>query len=184
MHAIPWAVGLFALVLSAAADLKHRIIPNELVVLVAASGLALSLGSRPEEAWINLLAAALVFFGLGLFAHYELIGGGDVKLISAATLLVPPAQIGLLLSQIAIAGGVLGCLYLTARHALKRVPVPQSDRAEIGHSGSGLARLVRNERARIIAGEPMPYALAVSGGVASYLIRELAQCFSAMSSLL
>ncbi len=181
MHALPWLVSLVALFVCAANDLKHRIIPNRWVLLIAASGLALTLALRPEQVWISLLAAAMILVGLGVLAHFDLIGGGDVKLISALTLLVPPAQIGALLILIALAGGVLGCLYFAARYRLQSAASPQVDRAGGSRPASRPQRLAARERARIAAGEPMPYALAVFGGLISYIARELPQCFSATS---
>jgi prepilin peptidase CpaA len=181
MHALPWLVSLVALFVCAANDLKHRIIPNRWVVLIAASGLALALALRPEQVWISLLATAVILVGLGVLAHFDLIGGGDVKLISALTLLVPLEQIGSLLILIALAGGVLGCFYFAARYRLQRAPAPQNDPGGSGRPASRLQHLVARERARIAAGEHMPYALAIFGGLISYIARELPQCFSATS---
>lgn len=181
MHAIPWVVTLVALFLSAATDLKDRIVPNELVMLIAASGLALGLALRADQIWVSLLAAILVLGGLGVLAHYDLLGGGDVKLIAALTLLVPPERIGQLLIGIVLAGGLLGCVYLAARHMLRRRAVPQSDGAGPDRQASRFGRLVKQECARIEAGEPMPYALAVFVGAVSHVARELPQCCSAIS---
>jgi prepilin peptidase CpaA len=177
LHAALWAVALIALAASAWTDLKHRIIPDELVGLTAASGLGLSLALRPDDTWIGMLAAALILFGLGTLAHCGLIGGGDVKLISAATLLVPPGHIGALLLLIALSGGFLSGAYLVARAMLRRShaggPTPGDDDAlEAGGWFS-------NECARIAAGGPMPYALAILGGVAGTIAGELPQCLSA-----
>jgi Flp pilus assembly protein protease CpaA len=122
LHAVVWAIALMALLASAYTDVKDRIIPNELVGLVAACGLALSLITRPELAWIGALAAVLALFALGTLAHYGLMGGGDVKMIAAATLLFHPAQIGTLLLFIVMAGGVLSCIYIAVRYALRKWP--------------------------------------------------------------
>jgi prepilin peptidase CpaA len=177
LHGALWAVALAALTASAWTDLKDRIIPNELVGLAAASGLGLSLALRPDETWIGMLTATLMLFGLGVIAHHGIIGGGDVKLISAATLLVPPAHIGQLLAAIAIAGGVLSCAYLAARAALKRGHV----RAAVpgGQNDQNAGGWFSDECARIAAGGPMPYALAILGGVAGTVAGELPQCLSA-----
>jgi prepilin peptidase CpaA len=181
MHALPWLVSLVALFVCAASDLKCRIIPNRWVVLIAMCGLALSLALRPELVWISLPAAVLTLVGFGVLAHFDLIGGGDVKLISAVTLLVPPAQIGALLILIALAGGVLGCLYIAARYRLRMIATPQADRPGLDRQVGRLQRLVEREGIRIASGEPMPYALAVFGGLVSYIARELPHCFSATS---
>ena len=181
MLAIPWVVSLLALCLCAVIDLRNRIIPDELVILIALSGLALSLTLRADQIWISVPAAMFVLVSLGVLAHFDLLGGGDVKLMAALTLLVPPEGIGSLLIGIVLAGGVLGCLYLAARHVLLGRAVPQGDRAGLDRPESRLGRLVRREYARIEAGEPMPYGLAILGGVVCYVARELPQCLSAIS---
>lgn len=182
-HAVLWATALAALLASAWTDLKIRIIPNELAGLVAICGLCLGLIFRPEQIWISLPAALLVLFGLGVLAHYNLMGGGDVKLISAATLLVPPAHIGQLLLFIALSGGLLSCAYIFARHALKRSGSAASSGsdAEAGGSSDDGEGWFSHECARIAAGGPMPYALAILGGVAATIAGELPQCLLANS---
>ena len=171
LQAALWAIALAAILASAYTDLKDRIIPNELACLVAASGIALGLLTRPGQMPLSLLAAIALLFALGALAHFHMIGGGDVKLISAAALLVPPADIGKLLVFIALAGGVLSCAYLLARRALK---------------GGGLGAMTENsqdwlsrEGARIAAGGPMPYAVAILGGLATLIAREVPRCLSA-----
>ncbi len=181
MHALFWAISLVALCMSAATDLKERIVPNEFVGVIAACGLAIGLMLRPGEIWISVLAAIAVLVGFGVLAHFDVIGGGDVKLISAVTLLVPPERIGVLVAAITLAGGVLGCVYLVVRRRMESPAAPQADCPRGDPHTSRFGRLLREERARILAGEPMPYALAVFGGVVSYIARELPQCFSAIS---
>ena len=111
--------GLAVLTASAGTDLKERRIPNELAAAVAAVGLVQGLALRPGQVWLSLLVAFVVFCGLGVLSHYRIIGGGDLKLISAVTLLVPPERVGQLLIEIALAGGVLACIYLLAGYALR-----------------------------------------------------------------
>jgi prepilin peptidase CpaA len=171
---------LILLGVSAGIDLRDRLIPNELVIAVALIGLAQGLASRPEAVWLSLLAAVIVFFSLSIFAHYKIIGGGDMKLITAVTFLVPPDRVGHLLIGIVLAGGVLSCFYLAARYGLKRLPASRSAAAAVAPSASasGLARMIWTERARIAAGSPMPYALAVLGGVIVYTAMEFFQRWS------
>jgi len=44
---------------------------------------------------------------------------------------------------------------------------------------TGLARAVRREFSRIGAHGPMPYALAISGGVVWRLLNQVMECYSA-----
>ena len=178
---ISWAAILILLAVSAKTDLKDRIIPNELVAAVAAIGLIQGLAARPGLVWFSLLAAAIVFCGLGVLSHFKIIGGGDTKLISAVTFLVPPDHVGQLLIEIALAGGLLSCFYLAAHYGLKRQRASHSATLEIAPPESGHARMIETERVRIAAGDSLPYAVAVLGGVGIYLARESFQCLYAIS---
>ncbi len=179
-HTIPWTLSLAALLGSAAIDLRSRIIPNEFVVLIAICGLALCLTQWPGQTWISLLAAAGIFLALGVLSHSDLIGGGDVKLVAAVTLLVPPSHIGLLLIAIALAGGLLSSVYLAGGFLLRSIPLMQGGALQTTRR-NGLQKWLAGEAARIASGKSVPYALAVLGGVIGYLARELPQCSSAIS---
>lgn len=116
---ILWMTSVAALVASAATDLKERIIPNELAAAIAIAGLLISLFVRPDQIGASLAAAALVFVVLGVLCRYGVLGGGDVKLMAAVTLLVPPGDVGDLLTRIALAGGLLSSFYLGASYIIR-----------------------------------------------------------------
>lgn len=179
--AISWVVSLILLAACAATDLRDRIIPNELVAGIAAAGVAQSLLTRPGQAGLSLLIASLVFFGLGVLSHFKIIGGGDTKLISAVTFMVPPQDAGQLLAGIVLAGGLLSCLYLAARGLLRSKGTASPPSPQAGQGGGGLAFVVQMERARIISGDSLPYAVAVLGGAGFFIARGFLQCFSGMS---
>jgi prepilin peptidase CpaA len=168
-----WLTSLILLSVAAGTDLKDRRIPNEIVAAVAAVGLTQGLIARPGQVWLSLLLAFVVFCGLAILSYHRIIGGGDLKLISAVTLLVPPERVGQLLVEIALAGGVLGCIYLLARSALRSPSVTSFGAAEVAGPEAGFALMIRTERVRIAAGGPLPYALAVLGGALIYITREL-----------
>ncbi len=168
-----WLASVILLSVAAATDLKHRRIPNEIVASVAAIGLMQGIIARPGQVWLSLLVAFILLFGLGTLAHHQVIGGGDAKLISAVTLLVPAEGVGQLLIDIALAGGVLSCAYLLARYALGSPLAASSGAAEVARPEAGFALAMRKERVRIAAGGPLPYAVAVLGGALIYATREL-----------
>lgn len=174
LHALLWTIALAALAASSWRDLKDRIIPNEMVAMVAVTGVCLSVMLRPGQTGIALAVAVVLLFALGLLSHFNMMGGGDVKLISATTLLVPPERIGGLIVAIALAGGVLAIVYLVAHRALRQDATAQrlSERA---HRVGWLS----NECTRIANGGPMPYAFAILGGVIIYIATELPRCLSA-----
>jgi prepilin peptidase CpaA len=183
IHTALWGASLFVLAASARADLRERIVPNESVIVIAACGLALTLVSRPEAAWLSLSIAALLLLGLLTLAHYDLLGAGDAKLIAAVTFLVPPDRVGLLLVEIALAGGFLSAAYLAAHHALKRAQLAEVEAVPIKRTCAigAFDRLLRIEQARIVSDNSVPYALAVLGGVSFYIASELYQCLFATS---
>ena len=180
IQAIPWGASLIALAASCSADLRARFIPDKFAVLIAVCGLALNLRSAQGQVWYSLLAAASVFLALGVLAHYGFIGGGDVKLIAASALLVPPNSVPLLLAEIALAGGVLSALYLATGFLLRRWPQLYRYAGKTG-SKSPFNKWIRCEGLRIARGCPVPYALAVLGGVTMHIMRELPQCLNAIS---
>jgi prepilin peptidase CpaA len=82
-----FAVGLFAVI--ADSDVRRRRIPNELTAGVAGLGLVrMFLAGDPIAALHTLAAAGAVFGAAFLLFRRGLVGGGDVKLLAAAALLV------------------------------------------------------------------------------------------------
>ena len=178
-----WMLSLSALLWGASTDLRERIIPDRVSLLVAASGLLITLLLRPAEIYASLIACAVVFIGLCLLGYFDFVGGGDVKLISAVSSLVPPSEVGVLLLEIAVTGGLLSGAYLFARFWLRRnVPVA-SDVGDTLSWSDVAPEPRRGEAARILSGEPMPYAFAILGGVLFHGVREVCQCYLAASCL-
>lgn len=161
-----WGVCLLGLLGAAATDLRSRRIPNRVVLLILAAGFVLQLLRGWPAAGIGLAAASTVFVALAFLAHYGFMGEGDVKLIAAVTLLVPPHGVAPLLLAIALMGGVLSCVYLVLRFILKRET--SCPTAALSHRVS----IFHDEAAKIMADEPMPYAIAILGGVAFYALSE------------
>lgn len=175
IQATLWTASLAALLWSAASDFRQRIIPNELVILIAVSGILLRLVERPGQIWISLLAAGLVFAALGLLCRSGVLGGGDVKLMSAATLMVRPDQTGALLIGIALAGGLLSCLYLGASRAFD--PSASAQGAGAGTRGEGgLPEWLRAERMRLAGRRQVPYGVAIAGATVWFIAREISKC--------
>jgi prepilin peptidase CpaA len=174
-----WVTAALLLFVAVRTDFRARIIPNRVVALIAANGLLLGLMSRPERIWISLLVALVLLIGLGFIAHFDLIGGGDAKLISAVTLLVPPESVASLLLAIALAGGVVSGAYLAVFYALPRA----RNKRKRGTAGwySRLPQLLRHERMRVLRATSVPYGVAVLGGVSVVTVSEIIRCYSATS---
>lgn len=179
IRAALWSASMVLLFMAALQDVRARIIPNRFVLLIAASGLVLGAVTQPSSLWISVIAAFGLLLGLGVLAHYDYLGAGDAKLMSAVTLLAPPDRVAVLLLAIVFAGGLLSLAYLALHHSLKRMRAP--DRlTRPAPANSAFGRWRRNERARIIVGKSMPYGVAIFIGTAVYFANELHQCLSAI----
>jgi prepilin peptidase CpaA len=136
-------------------DIATRTIPNGLVLALAAAGLATA--ALDGHLFGALLAAGVIFVASALCWRRGWMGGGDVKLLGAAALGLPPNSAFIFAAAVAIAGGLLAVLYLVAR---RLVSAPTSPRP------AGLfARAVRAERWRINRRGSLPYACAIAVGV-------------------
>ncbi len=134
-------------------DLAHRRIPNRLLLWAAGAGLLLAV--LPQGVGLGSALAAAVLAGAAFAPLYLLgqMGGGDLKLMSTAGLLVGMPRITALCLSVAMAGGLLALWWLwRARRRSRAAPAPSSPF------------------------ERMPYALAVALGTAVHglLARPLA----------
>ena len=150
-----------ALLLFAAwCDLATRTIPDGISMALAALGLL----TRAAEGPVAVASSVLV--AVGLFAAFLPLhargsfGGGDIKLITALAIGFPPLSTLDLLVATVMAGGVLGCVYLSLRllpEPSPLVPQPQAWPPR---------RVLALERSRVSRRGPLPYAVAIAfGGV-------------------
>lgn len=156
-----------AILLAAAAmhDVALRLIPNTIPAALLGVGLVLRLhngGILP-----GVVLAAIVFVAAVFCWRRGWMGGGDVKLLAATVLVVPPFEVGSFLLLTAQAGGVLALLYLVLSRTV-RLPPPGQWRAHRRHI---LRRLLRAERWRICRGAPVPYGFAIAAGGITFLLK-------------
>ncbi|MDO9709132.1 prepilin peptidase [Paracraurococcus lichenis] len=154
MALLALAPALALLLAAALHDIAARTIPNAASLAIALAGLAAR--ALAEEALPGLAAALAVFLLAWLAWRCRVMGGGDVKLLAACALLVPPAAVPSLVLATAIAGGLLGLAYLALRPLL---PAPAAARP-----GGLPGRALRAEAWRIRRGGPLPYAVAIALG--------------------
>ncbi|MEJ0015830.1 MAG: prepilin peptidase [Acetobacteraceae bacterium] len=135
-------------------DIAARTIPNGLVLLLAVTAAMTAAwgGFLPG----SLLSAAGVFGLAAICWRCGWMGGGDVKLLGAAALALPPSSVLTFLAAMAIAGALLAIVYLIARTRLSAAAPLRSHRL--------LPRIIRAERWRISRGGPLPYACAIGAG--------------------
>lgn len=181
--AIAWSVVMAGLLTAAFIDLRTRIIPNGCVLLIAGASGALRFAVAGPAAWASVVVALVALLILIVLSNLALFGGGDAKLIAAVTLLAAPHRLAVLILCVVLAGGLVSSCYLLARAMLTSSAVRQLVAGPMAAPRTIVHRLLHAEAAKILAGEPMPYALAVLGGVVVYSIIEVTRCVSATSCL-
>lgn len=153
---IPLLCIVAALAYAAWSDLTTRIIPNRACVAILAAGItARAIAGATPLAW-SLGFSALLFCILVAAHARGILGGGDVKLISATAIALPPAGAVLFLSATALAGGGLAAAHLLLRYLPPPSPCPAG--------APLLSRVCAIERWRIRRHSPLPYGIAIASG--------------------
>jgi prepilin peptidase CpaA len=151
----PWSVEFaevaFVGLLGAAAisDMWSRRIPNVIPLLLAvAFPVSLAVIGLPPDWPFHLFGAGVVLaLGVVLF-NRGLLGGGDVKLIAAATLWYGVDRLPIFLFAVSIAGGALGLVTIIAKLARNVIPSLAS----------------RGTSSRPLRGMEIPYGVAIAAG--------------------
>jgi prepilin peptidase CpaA len=147
---------LFLLLSAAWVDVASRLIPNSLCLGLGITGALGRLLIGPPQMAESIAAAGIVFIILLPLHSRQLLGGGDVKLLAAITIGLPPAGVLQLFSITALAGGILALLHL----AMRRLPRPK-----LAHARSSVFRRIYTaERWRILRRAPLPYGVAIACG--------------------
>ena len=111
-----------ALVAAAVGDIRTRTIPNGLTLGIALAAIPFwwlsDLGFWPDVA-IRIGIAGAVFAAFALAFYLGMMGGGDVKLLAALALWLPPGAVLFLLIVMSLAGGAI-TLFMLVRHRLAR----------------------------------------------------------------
>jgi prepilin peptidase CpaA len=152
--------GIAATILCLAAlhDVAARTVPDWMsIVLLAVGFIERILDGR---IFAGLLAGIVVFIVSGLCWKRGWLGGGDVKLLGAAAVAMPPMVVAPFAVAVALAGGALSIIYLAVGGALRRF-APRDPAHQVG---SLTARIFRIERWRLRRGGPLPYAVAIAAG--------------------
>ena len=145
------------LLLSAAFnDVAKRLIPNGICLTIALTSLIGRLLVGPQQLAISLALAIVLFIPLLLLHSRHILGGGDVKLLTALAIGLSPFGVVKLFAVTALAGGVVALLHL----AMRRLPPPRRTSA----GSASLRRICAVERWRILRRAPLPYAVAIASG--------------------
>lgn len=140
------------LLFAALHDIAFRTIPDWVSVVLMADGILLRL---LDHRLLASLACGTVVFALAAICWRRgWLGGGDVKLLGAAAILVPPNLVPGFIAAVAFAGGGLALVYLLLERIVLALP-PQ-------HAASLPWRVLIIECRRIRRRTSLPYATAIS----------------------
>ncbi len=147
-------LGTAILIAAALRDFTVRSIPNWMAASLCVLGLVLRLLDGAIVA--GLIAGAVVFLITLVCWLRGWLGGGDVKLMTAVAIVLPPASVPTFFVCMSVAGAIHALIYLAARRIL---PAPSLRRP---HTIVG--RALRVESRRIQRGGPLPYVCAITVG--------------------
>jgi prepilin peptidase CpaA len=148
--------GVAVLLFAAAHDVGFRTVPDCASIALLLIGLAWRLLDNPRLLpWSGGIAAVILIITYMLWRQGWM-GGGDVKLLTAAGMFVPPWLVPLMVSGTALAGGGLALFYLLAGLVVKRPGRPRP--------AHFVARVLRCEQWRLSRRGPLPYAAAIAAG--------------------
>jgi prepilin peptidase CpaA len=148
------AAGIGLVVAAALRDLATRTIPNGIPLGLAVAGLTLRL--QAGDAMAGVVLALLILVAMVVLWLRGFIGGGDVKLLPAMALMLPPPDVGTYVFAIAFSGGILATFYLVLSVIVRR-PAP-------GMRRGMPARLLKAEAWRVHRRGAIPYAVAIAAG--------------------
>jgi prepilin peptidase CpaA len=139
-------------------DISTRTIPDAVSVAIAVLGLALRLTQGWAAVAFSLAVAVGLFVALLACHARGMIGGADVKLLTALTLGLSPVASYQLVTATAIAGGLLAIVYLALSRALAGMHLP------VRRHHFVLPRIAAVELWRIRRRRPLPYGVAIAFG--------------------
>ena len=162
------AVAMLALLVASAwCDIATRTIPDLIGLLLLALGGFARVLEGPAALALSA-ATALTLFLLLLAAYSRgLLGGGDIKVITAMAVGLSPLDSYRFVVATAIAGGVLAILYLMLSQRLRArhgAPPSKTKRSLLG-------RVAAIECWRIRRRGSLPYGVAIAAGGAFVLLR-------------
>ena len=147
-------------------DVATRTIPDIISILIVLLGLT-ARAQAGMHATVVSMAISVALFGLLAQTHrWGMIGGGDVKLISALSCGLSPVSVWHFVLTTALAGGVLACLYLLLGALMRGT----SGFKPAAPGVCGLHRVFAIEWWRIAHRRSLPYGVAIGFGGITTLI--------------
>lgn len=159
---VAYIVAISSILFAAIHDIAFRLIPNWCVLTVAVLGLALRMGEGFGAVAVGIAIVVALFAFLTFLFHLGAMGGGDVKLMSAATLLFSAREVPFLLVAISLAGGLLA----VAKVGYDIVWSHRRAGRDSAANGSQTAKMPADQGADDfgLSGEGLPYGVAIFFG--------------------
>lgn len=142
------------ILLAACHDIVSRTVPNWMSAAIACCGLPAAWAD--SRLLVSVGLGTVVFMTAAIAWRRGMMGGADVKLLGAISIVLPPGVVSTFVVAMAIAGGLHGAAYLLARQMVRPPKRPRPRNL--------VARAMRAEQWRISRGGPMPYACAIAAG--------------------
>jgi len=160
--AVIFNIGILALILLAAwHDVASRTIPDTISLLVLVVGTLLRSLEGPSALALSAATSLLLFTVLLIAFSRRLIGGGDVKIMTAAAVGLSPLDCYRFVIATTIAGGFLAITYLVLSRTLTGLPARRT---------SLFGRVAAIESWRIRRCGSIPYGVAIAAGGAFVLL--------------
>lgn len=140
--------------LAAVHDLAVRTVPNWMPVAILPLGILARV--LDQSVLLGLIVSFAIFSVSAICWRRGWMGGGDVKLLGAASLAVAPVHCQTFIAAVAIIGAFLAVIYMAAGRLIKVSPK--------GRPKTLFARVIRTELWRVTRGGPLPYACAIAAG--------------------
>ena len=140
--------------IAAAGDIARFEIPNWLCLSIAFLFPVAALLTPGSAHWLSHLAALFLILVVGLAVfNFGVMGGGDIKLLTAIAAWTGLSDLVTLMIATAIAGGIVSAVLLTARYAVQKLQPNAGD--DTPHK----------EPIRVLQKDaPMPYGVAIALG--------------------
>lgn len=142
------------LLIAAAHDIIARTIPNWVPLLLAVIGVLLRY--IDNSLLLGLACGAVVFLLAAFCWRRGWLGGGDVKLLGAVAIAIPPWHTATFMLVMSLTGFLIAIAFLIGRS----LGAPPGGPRPV----SFIARAWRVERRRLGRGGPLPYACAIAAG--------------------
>lgn len=163
-------------------DIEFRRLPNWLTAAVAVLYGFFVITSPTPVDWLGACIVASLVFGIGFVTFsFQLLGGGDVKLMSGLALWAGPDHLSLFLIVTSLAGGFLAILTIVIGH----INVPQFARLHAPISELIMGKLFspkvrgsnitssETEQSELAGSLPYGVAIAAGGFSVIYALQQL-----------